>query len=125
MAFTGTGWERCQEVSRHCAFSPDVTAGQANVMLARAHDLLHTRGGVWEPRGGLSAAAGEAEPQRGRSFACRRNQLRGERSTPHGGSVRRTIATWTRLTPSAVSSPTKAENSLKPEKNQTPNMATT
>jgi hypothetical protein len=42
---SGTEEERHQEGSRHCAFSPDVTAGQAGVRLARARDRLHTRAG--------------------------------------------------------------------------------
>ena len=75
-----------QEVSRHYAFNPGVTAGQPDVIPSGQTTSSVGEVGSRHRMGGLSDAAGEAEPQRGRGFAGRLNQPRGERSTLRGRS---------------------------------------
>jgi hypothetical protein len=59
---SGTEEEKYQKVSRYYACSPDVTAGQADVRRARAHDRLHTRGGSGNRRVAFPLRRGKWSP---------------------------------------------------------------
>jgi hypothetical protein len=80
MAPFRAGWGGSQEVSRRVVISMGMADGEPDVI--RPVRMTGSAGETGSrPRvGGLSDAAGEAEPQRGRSFAGRLNQSRGERS---------------------------------------------